>query len=165
MGPLDHREPGVIGAVLDRPEVTCEVIADGHHVHPAAIRLVARSKGPAGVVLVTDAIEAAGLPDGAYRLGAGHVQVRDGRAVTPEGSLAGSTLTMDAAVRNAQRWLRAPLGTAVALASLHPARVLRLDGRKGRLAAGHDADLVVLDEAVHPVVMMVGGRWTTAPPS
>ena len=165
MRPLHHREPGVIGAVLDRPEVGCELIADGLHVHPAAIRLVARAKGPDGVVLVTDAIEAAGLGDGDYRLGGEAVEVRDGRAVTPDGSLAGSTLTMDAAVRNAHRWLGVPLGDAVALASRNPARVLGLDGRKGRLAAGHDADLVVLDEALRPVATMAGGRWATAPPS
>jgi N-acetylglucosamine-6-phosphate deacetylase len=162
MRPLHHREPGVIGAVLDRSEVTCEVIADGLHVHPAAIRLVARAKGD-GLVLVTDAIEAAGLGDGAYRLGGGVVEVRNGRAVTPEGSLAGSTLTMDAAVRNAHRWLGVDLAAAVALATRHPARVIGLEGRKGRLAPGHDADLVVLDEALRPVATMVGGRWATAP--
>ena len=131
MRPLHHREPGVLGAVLDRDEITCEVIADGHHVHPAAIRILHRAKGTAGTVLVTDAIEAAGLPDGTYRLGSTAIDVSGGRAQTADGSLAGSTLTMDGAVRNAHRWLGTPLIEAVALATTTPARVLGLERPEG----------------------------------
>lgn len=159
MRPLHHREPGVLGAVLDHPEVTCEVIADGHHVHPAVVRLLHRAKGAGGTVLVTDAIEAAGLPDGGYRLGGAPVQVTGGRAETPDGRLAGSTLTMDAAVRNAHRWLGVPLGEALALATTAPARVLGAGDRKGRIAPGFDADLAVLDAQLRPVATLIAGRW------
>jgi N-acetylglucosamine-6-phosphate deacetylase len=154
MRPLDHREPGVIGAVLDHEAVTAEVIADGHHVHPAAVRLLVRTKGARATVLVTDAIEAAGLPDGDYRLGSEPVQVRDGRAVTASGRLAGSTLTMDAAVRNACAW-GIPLADALAMAATTPAAVLGLP--KGRIAPGYDADLAVLDTELRPVATVVGG--------
>jgi N-acetylglucosamine-6-phosphate deacetylase len=158
MRPLHHREPGILGAVLDDAAVTCEVIADGHHVHPAVVRLVHRAKGAAGTVLVTDAMEAAGLPDGVYTLGETPVEVRQGRATTPDGSLAGSTLTMDAAVRHACDW-GVPLPDALAMASATPARVIGMDGRKGRIAPGLDADLVVLDTALRPLAAMVAGRW------
>jgi N-acetylglucosamine-6-phosphate deacetylase len=159
MRPLHHREPGIVGAVLDRPEVTCEVIADGHHVHPAAFRLLVRDKGPGATVLMTDAIEAAGLPDGEYRLGTMPVQVRGGRAETADGHLAGSTLTMDAAVRHAHAW-GVPLANALAMASTVPARVLGL--RKGRIAPGYDADLVVLDSALTPQATVVAGAFSAA---
>jgi len=164
MRPLDHREPGVVGAVLDDPAVTCEVIADGHHVHPAAVRLLARAKGAAGAVLVTDAIEAAGMPDGPYRLGDTPVEVRAGRAQTADGSLAGSTLTMDAAVRNATAW-GIPLRDALAMASTTPARVIGLEARKGTIAVGHDADVAILDAGLRPVATLVGGQWAGEPPT
>jgi N-acetylglucosamine-6-phosphate deacetylase len=154
MRPLHHREPGVIGAVLEHGAVTCEVIADGHHVHPAVVRLLARIKGAGATVLVTDAIEAAGLPDGMYRLGREPVQVREGRALTASGQLAGSTLTMDAAVRNVCAW-GIPLTDALAMAATTPAGVLGL--RKGRIAPGYDADLTVLDDALLPVATLLGG--------
>jgi N-acetylglucosamine-6-phosphate deacetylase len=159
MRPLHHREPGVLGAVLDHPEVTCEVIADGHHVHPAVVRLLHRAKGAGGTVLVTDAMEAAGLPGGRYRLGGTPVEVTGGRAETPDGRLAGSTLTMDAAVRNAHRWLGVPLGAALALATTTPARILGRGDRKGRIAPGFDADLAVLDAELQPVATLIAGRW------
>jgi N-acetylglucosamine-6-phosphate deacetylase len=155
MRPLHHREPGVIGAVLDSDAVTCEVIADGHHVHPAAVRLLVRAKGPGRTTFVTDAIEAAGQPDGTYRLGDEPVEVRGGRAVTRTGALAGSTLTMDAAVRNACAW-GVPLADALEMAATTPARVLGL--RKGRIAPGYDADLAVLDADLRVVTTIMGGE-------
>jgi N-acetylglucosamine-6-phosphate deacetylase len=157
MRPLHHREPGVIGAVLDEADVTCEVIADGHHIHPAVVRLLVRAKGPERTVLVTDAIEAAGLPDGDYRLGSEPVQVRDGRAVTATGHLAGSTLTLDAAVRNVCAW-GIPLPDALRMAATTPAARLGLG--KGRIAPGYDADLAVLDPDLRPVAAYIGGAMT-----
>ena len=166
MRPFHHREPGVIGAVLDRPEVSCELICDGVHVDPAALRLAYRAKGNAGIRLVTDAIEAAGMPDGQYRLGAATVNVRDGVTTTAGGgSIAGSTLTMDVAVANAVGLLGISLPEAVALASANPARLLGLDDRKGSIAVGMDADLVVLDESLSCVGTMVGGSWVYGPPT
>ena len=160
MRPLHHREPGILGAVLDAPEVTCELIADGFHVDPVAMRLVLAAKGRERVALVTDAMEAAGMPDGGYRLGERPVEVRGGRATLPEGgSLAGSTLTMDRAVANCVRLVRAPLATAVGLATTVPARVLGLADRKGLIEPGYDADLAILDAALAVTGTLVGGRW------
>jgi N-acetylglucosamine-6-phosphate deacetylase len=160
MRPLHHREPGLAGAALEAPDVVCELIADGHHVHPAALRLAHAAKGTAGVALVTDAMQAAGLGDGRYRLGRLAVRVRDGRAeLADTGTLAGSTLTMDAAVRHAVEAMGVPLADAVAMASVVPVRVLGLDDRKGAIAVGFDADLVVLDDRLEVRRVMVGGRW------
>ncbi len=160
MRPLDHREPGMAGAALDLRELSCELICDGVHVDPAALRVAMRAKGVAGVRLVTDAIEAAGLPDGAYRLGAAAVSVAGGRAVLAgTDTIAGSTLTMDAAVRGAVRFLGIDVEVAVAMASAAPARLLGLERRKGSIAAGSDADLVLLDEELRVIRTMIGGAW------
>jgi N-acetylglucosamine-6-phosphate deacetylase len=177
MRPLDHREPGVLGAVLDLPEVSCELICDGIHVEPAVLRLAYRAKGRSGVTLVTDAMQAAGMPDGEYRLGATAVTVTGGRAVTggggaiagqadtgDGGAIAGSTLTMDAAVRNAVRFLGVTVEQASALASANPARVVGLADRKGAVAAGYDADLVVLDDELRVRGTLVAGDWVLGPP-
>ncbi len=160
MRPLHHREPGVLGAVLDLAEINCEMICDGVHVDPVALRLVLRCKGLGGVRLVTDAMQAAGMPDGSYRLGDATVDVLDGRAVIAGGgSIAGSTLTMDAAVRNAVRFLPVSVADAVAVASRNPARVLGLHESKGAITAGFDADLVVLDDELRCCGTMVAGTW------
>jgi N-acetylglucosamine-6-phosphate deacetylase len=160
MRPFHHREPGVIGAALDRDDVTCELICDGEHVDPAAIRLVHRLKGAGRSVLVTDAMSAAGLGDGEYRIGDLPVRVRGGRAELADSeTLAGSTLTMGAAVRNAVRLAGLPLADALRMASATPARVLGLEGSKGALAPGFDADLVVLDDALAVTATMVAGAW------
>jgi N-acetylglucosamine-6-phosphate deacetylase len=160
MRPFHHREPGVIGAALERDDVTCELICDGLHVDPAAIRLAHRVKGAGRLVLVTDAMSAAGLGDGDYRIGALPVRVREGRAeLADSATLAGSTLTMGAAVRNAVRLARLPLGDALRMASATPARVLGLQASKGALEPGFDADLVVLDDDLAVTATMVGGAW------
>ncbi len=165
MRPLDHREPGVLGAVLDLADVSCELICDGIHVEPAALRIAYRAKGLSGVTLGTDAMQAAGMPDGEYRLGAAAVTVTDGRAVIAgDGAIAGSTLTMDAAVRNAVRFLGVTVAEASALASGNPARMLGLADRKGAVAAGFDADLVVLDDDLHVRGTLVAGDWVLGPP-
>lgn len=164
MPAFDHRDPGVVGAVLDCADVSCELICDGVHLAPAALRLVLRAKGAAGVRLVTDAIEAAGMPDGEYRLGELVVTVLNGQArIAGGGSLAGSTMTMDAAVRNAVKFLGVGVGEAVAMASTNPARLLGLGDRKGAIAAGMDADLVALDDRLFVTGVMVGGGWVVAP--
>jgi N-acetylglucosamine-6-phosphate deacetylase len=164
MRPFDHREPGVLGAVLDAVDVSCELICDGVHAEPAALRLVHRAKGTAGVRLVTDATEAAGMPDGEYRLGGLRMTVLAGRAtIAGGGSIAGSTLTMDAAVRNAVRVLRVGVGEAIAMASTNPARLLGLGDRKGAISVGMDADLVALDDGLFVRGTMVGGSWVVSP--
>jgi N-acetylglucosamine-6-phosphate deacetylase len=155
---LHHREPGVAGAALDRPEVVCEVINDGFHLADPIVRLVftaARGR----VALVTDAIVAAGAPDGEYALGGLRVLVGEGRATLVGGdAIAGSTLTMDRAFQRAMR-LGLPIEAVVHAASTTPARVLGLADRLGSLEAGRLADLCVLDGEFHLLGVMAGGGW------
>ncbi len=164
MAPFHHRAPGLVGAALDHPAVSCELICDAVHVDPLAMRLLHRAKGGHGVHLVTDAVSAAGMPDGSYRLGALEVQVTDGRATVAGGAIAGSTLTMDAAVANAVRFLEIGVEQAVAMASANPARLLGLADRKGTIAPGMDADLAVLDDSLRACGTIVAGEWVYAPP-
>jgi N-acetylglucosamine-6-phosphate deacetylase len=155
MRPLHHREPGVIAAALGG-EIACELINDGVHVHPAITALVARS--PRRLVLITDAIDATGVGDGDFVLGGQAVHVRDGQArLATTGSLAGSTLTMDDAVRRAVLDCGLPIEVAATAASANPARVLGLEERCGRIAAGLDADLVVLDDDLRLSLVIAGG--------
>jgi N-acetylglucosamine-6-phosphate deacetylase len=161
MRPLHHREPGLIGAAL-ASEMAVELINDGIHVHPAVTRIVASP--PGRLVLVTDAISAAGVGDGDYALGGQPVRVREGRArLTSTGSLAGSTLTMDVAVRRAVKESGLSVETASAAASGTPARVLGIADQVGALVAGLSADLVVLDDDLEVTRVMVRGTWAAAP--
>jgi N-acetylglucosamine-6-phosphate deacetylase len=158
MSPLNHRQPGVVGACLAAPQVTCELIVDGHHLHPSFVAIAAATKGAGGIALITDAMSAAGCADGRYRLGRLDVDVQDGKATLADGgSLAGSTLTMDAAYRNA---VGAGLDevTASRAASLNPARLLGIDGEVGSIEAGKRADLVVLDGDRHVVAVIASGE-------
>jgi len=143
MRPFSHRDPGVIGAILTDPEVTAEVIADGVHVEGAAIQVLLGCKGFDTVLLVSDGIAATGMPDGNYRLGNFEVTVKDGVARNSEGKLAGSTLTLDRALRELIA-IGVPLKEAVRMATILPARRLGLGGKKGIIAVGADADLVAL---------------------
>jgi N-acetylglucosamine-6-phosphate deacetylase len=152
-----HREPGVVGAVLTSERVTAEVIADGAHVHPAAIKVLLRCLGRERVVLTTDAMDAAGLSDGEYELLGRTITVREGRARLADGTLAGSTTTLDQCVRNMVRQVGMPLHEAVAMASRNPADVLGLD-RLGAIEVGKDASLVVLDENDQVHMTCVRGR-------
>jgi N-acetylglucosamine-6-phosphate deacetylase len=165
MTPFHHRHPGVVGAVADLQQVSCELICDGVHIDPVALRMFYRAKGASGVRLVTDAIAAAGMPDGEYPLGARTVMVTEGRPViTGTQPIAGSVLTMEAAVQNAVRFLGIPIEEAVRIASTNSARLLRLADRKGAIAPGLDADLLVLDEHLAVEATMVAGTWLTDPP-
>src|SRR5208283_3020129 len=134
-------------------EVTAELIADGVHVDGAAIRLRLAAKGVDRTVLVSDGTAATGMPDGSYRLGTFEVSVRGGVCRNAEGNLAGSTLTLDRAVRHMVE-LGVPLAEAVRMATWNPARVLGIEGRKGTLGAGADADLVLLDEQLRVARVM-----------
>lgn len=159
MRPFSHRETGVVGAVLTSPQVTAELIADGVHVDPAAIRILLAAKQAAGTVLVSDGTAATGMPDGAYRLGPFEVTVTGGVCRNAEGRLAGSTLTLDRAVRT-MTGLGVPLKDAVQMATLNPARVLDLQEKKGVIAPGADADLVLLHADLSVAgVMTRGVAW------
>ncbi|WP_109208061.1 N-acetylglucosamine-6-phosphate deacetylase [Moorella sp. Hama-1] len=157
---LHHREPGAVGAALDLPEVTVEMICDGVHVHPAALRLAWRAKGSDGINLVTDASPLAGSTGRQPKVQFGQfpVQIVDGACRTPDGALAGSLLTLDRAVANAVRLLDVPVWEAVRMASLVPARSLGIDDRKGTLASGKDADIAVLDGDIQVEATFIAGR-------
>ena len=155
MRPLDHRRPGILGAVLTDRRVSADIIADGVHLDPAIVKLFAEAKGPERTVLITDAISATGMPDGRYRLGSFEVDVRDGKCMA-DGKLAGSVLTMDLAVRNLARFAEWDLPQAVAAASRNPARAARI-ANKGVLTAGADADFVVLSAAGEVLRSFIGG--------
>jgi len=158
MSGLHHRRPGVAGAAMLRDELYAELIADGVHVHPAAMRLLIRLKGRKRVILVTDSMSAADMPDGRYTFGGHDVTVRDGVARLEDGTLASSTLTMDAAVRNLVHLCQAPLVDAVYMGSTTPADAIGLGARKGKLVDGYDADVAILDPALQPVATWVEGR-------
>lgn len=156
MRPFSHRETGVLGAVLTSSEVTTELIADGVHVDSAAIRLLLAAKGVHGVLLVSDATAATGMPDGKYSLGTFEVTVTGGVCRDADGKLAGSTLTLDRALRNMVA-LGVPLTDAVRMLTFNPARLLGLEGTKGVIAAGADADLVLLDSNLQLAGVMTRG--------
>jgi N-acetylglucosamine-6-phosphate deacetylase len=158
MRPFSHRDSGVIGAVLTSPEVSAELIADGVHVEEAAMRLLLQAKGPNCVILVSDGISATGMPDGQYSLGKFDVNVVNGVARNSEGNLAGSTLTLDRALRNIVRmgW---SLSDTVKMLTANPAKLLGLEFKKGALRTGADADIVLLNEALE-----VTNVWTRGVP-
>jgi N-acetylglucosamine-6-phosphate deacetylase len=148
MRPFTHRDPGVIGAVLTSPDVNAELIADGVHVEEAAMKLLLMAKGAAHVTLVSDGLSATGMPDGKYMLGSLEVIVSGGICRNAEGTLAGSTLTLDRALRNIVA-LGASLTDAVRMLTLNPATLLGIEFKKGSLRAGADADILLLDEGLH----------------
>jgi N-acetylglucosamine-6-phosphate deacetylase len=154
--PIHHRDPGPVVAAFERSGVSLEAIVDGVHLHPAIVRLMHRVKGPERVVLITDAMQAMLLGDGTYRFGGHEVTVQAGRATLADGTLASSTVTMNQALRRAVE-AGIPLQDAVRMASATPAELLGLRG-KGRIAAGADADLVLLEEDFGVAWTMVGGR-------
>ena len=157
MSPLIHRAPGAVGAVLDDDRVRAGIIADGIHVHEGALRVAYRQKGAEGLALVTDATEAAGMPPGAYELSGREVRLEDGAVRLPDGTLAGSALTMDRAARNAVALLGVSPQTAVRMATETPADILGMP-EKGRIARGADADLVVLAPELSVEETIVAGE-------
>jgi N-acetylglucosamine-6-phosphate deacetylase len=157
MRPLDHRDPGIIAEVLTDDRLTADLIADGIHVAPAMVKLFLLAKGPERAVLITDAMSAAGMPDGRYQLGPIEVDVKDGKATAGE-SLAGSVLTMDRAVRNVTQFAGWSLRDAVRAATLNPARAVGMAASRGILAPGAEADFVVLSAKGEVLKTVVRGR-------
>jgi N-acetylglucosamine-6-phosphate deacetylase len=158
MRPFVHRDSGIIGAVLTDNRVTAELICDGVHVEIPAIQLLVRCKGIEGVILVSDSSSGAGMPDGNYRLGNFTVHVAGGVCRTVEGNLAGSTITLDAALRNLANFTGFSYRECLPCATLNPARILGLEKQKGVIAPGADADLAILDPSHCVTQTYVRGR-------
>ena len=156
MRPLHHRDPGVVGAVMYFDEIVAQLIADGVHVHPAAMALLLRVKGLERVALVSDAAPLAGLPDDDYEWEHKPIVVRDGSCRLANGAIAGAHALLDTGVRNLVNLVNLPLEQALATVTRVPAGVLGL--RKGRLSPGYDADIVLLDGDYRPVLTMVEGE-------
>jgi N-acetylglucosamine-6-phosphate deacetylase len=156
MSGFTHREPGLAGALL-ASDVPCGLIVDGVHVHPAAVKTVYRAKGTHGISLVTDAMAAMGMGAGRYKLGDREVMVDANSARLSDGTLAGSVLQMDAAIRNVIDYTGCSLADAARMASATPARVIGLS-QKGHIVPGADADLVVLDKSLHVELTIARGE-------
>jgi N-acetylglucosamine-6-phosphate deacetylase len=156
MRPLTQRDPGIVGEALTNPRVSVEIIADGIHLDPSIVKLIVTAKGQNNVILVTDGTAATGMPDGRYHLGTFEFDVKDGKCLS-EGKLAGSTLTMDRAVRNVIEFAGYDLQQALALATLNPGRVMG-SLNKGTLRVGGAADIVVLSPTGEVRKAIVGGR-------
>lgn len=155
---LHHRRPGTAGAVLTDDRIYAQVIADGVHVHPAMVDLLARAKGVERTILITDAIRAVGLEDGEYTLGGDTIIVKDGVSCTLDGGLAGSTLTMDAAIRNMMAFTGLSFAQVVPMATSTPAEAMGWTGKKGRLTPGADADVTLFDDRLEVCMTIVMGR-------
>ena len=158
MGLFHQHRPAIMGAVLES-DVYCEMICDGRHLHPGSVRLLIKTKGLDKVVAITDSIMAAGLPDGKYHLGVNEVVVEDGDAkLADTGVRAGSTLTQDAALRNLLAFTGRPMEELLPALTENPARLIGVFDRKGSIADGKDADLMVLDEDNHVDMVFTRGR-------
>jgi N-acetylglucosamine-6-phosphate deacetylase len=158
MPPLHHRRPGLIGALLADPRVAAGLIVDGLHVHPALVRLVWQLLGSARLNLVSDAMAGLGMPPGTYRLGEFEVSVGDAGARLVDGTLAGSTLSLDMALRNLLAYTGCSLADALPTVTTTPAALLGLAGQRGRIAPGYSADLVLLTPEVDVVMTLVKGQ-------
>jgi N-acetylglucosamine-6-phosphate deacetylase len=163
MSQLGSREPGVVGAALTS-DAACGLIVDGHHVHPASLRLAYEAR-PRGLFLVTDAMPPVGTAVAGFALGEQWIEVKDGRCTTADGRLAGSALDMASAVRNAVQLVGIPLEEALRMASTRPADVLG-ERERGRIAPGMHADLVLLDQRLQVRATWIGGEaaWSDAGP-
>jgi len=155
---LHHRKPGVAGAALAFPELAAELIADGIHVHPAVMRIIVNAKGKDKVILITDAIRATGLPPGRYDLGGQEVIASKTKAMLKDGTLAGSVLTMNMAVKNMIYKVGVSLEDAICMATYNPAKCIGIENTKGSITTGKDADIVILDKKFETQKTIVKGE-------
>ena len=158
MSPLTGREPGAVGAAMEDADTWCGVIVDGHHVHPASLRVALKAKARGKVFLVTDAMPPVGADDPSYELYGEVITARDGVVRNAAGALAGSALDMATAVRNSVRILGLPLEEAARMASAYPAEFLGIGDRYGRIAPDYRADLVALDDDLQVVATWIDGK-------
>ena len=158
MAPLHHRRPGLVGHTLGSSELLAGLIVDGIHLDPAVVALAARALGPDRLVLVTDAVAAMGLPAGQHRFGRRTVTADEHGVRQPDGTLAGSNLTLDAAVRNLMAFAGWGPADALAAATATPARAIGIDAERGRIAPGTVADLVLFDPDLRVMATIAAGR-------
>jgi len=158
MSPLMNRAPGAVGAALEDDRTIAGIIVDGHHLHPATVRIALKAKGPERLMLVTDAMPSVGTTDINFMLQGRRIHEEDGLLRDDEGVLAGSSLDMASAVRNLMAQTGAPLRTAVGMASAVPAHFLRLADETGTIAAGLRADLILVDDDLNVLRSWIGGR-------
>lgn len=162
MRPLHHRDPGPISAIADAPQVYGELIADGLHVHPAMMRLLVKVLGPERTIVITDALAGAGVAEGSFEFNHQRAAVVGGVARLEDGTITGSVLTMDQALRNVVEMTGVTLQDAVGMLTRNPARAAGAAGRKGRLVAGYDADLLLFDPALTLQATIRGGALVYA---
>ncbi len=161
---LGHRDPGTVGAVLALPQIRAELIADNVHVHPATMKILVQAKGVDKVILITDAIRGCGMPDGDYRIDQRTIHVQHGTARLPDGTLAGSVLTMDRALRNILQATGLSLREAWPMTSLNAAQAIGISANKGSLEIGKDADLIVLEPDLNVIMTIAEGEIVYAAP-
>ncbi len=162
MSPLQSRAPGAVGAALEDPRSWCSLIVDGHHVHPATLRVAIAAKPHGKMFLVTDAMPPVGSNQDTFELNGDTITCREGRCQNAEGTLAGSALDMASAVRNCVEQLGLPLDEAARMASTYPADFLGLEKTHGRIAAGYRADFTVMDAEFHVHETWINGQYETA---
>lgn len=158
MTQLDSRAPGAVGAALEDRASWCGLIVDGHHVHPAALRVALAAKGADRLILVTDAMPTVGSDTKQFTFNGQTIIADDGRCVSPDGTLAGSDLDMAMAVRNAERLMRIDYETAVRMASASPARAMRMSEERGEIRPGLVADLVLVDDRKQVLETWIAGH-------
>lgn len=158
MRPLLHRDPGALGAIVEADQVRGELIADGVHVHPAAARILLRALGPERAVVVTDALACAGIPDAVFEFAGQPARVIDGVARLQDGTITGSVLTMEQALRNLVQLVNVPLQHVVRMLTYNPACSAGVADRKGTLQPGYDADLLIFDQDLQLQVTICRGR-------
>ena len=158
MEPFHHRHPGVILSSLLHNELKIELIADTLHVHPAVMKLLLKLKGSNGIILVSDSIRAGGMHEGEYEFADQKITMKGKKAYLADGTLAGSTLTLNVAIKNIVETTGARITEAVRMASLNGVKVLNLEHKKGILAVGKDADIVVMNDRYEVQLTIIGGE-------
>ena len=155
---FNHREPGIIGASLMDERVYCEIIYDRFHLHDIAVEIALKTKGYEKIILVSDAMMAAGLDDGEYTLGGQKVFVKDEKPLLESGNIAGSTLNLQKSVYNIVKYLKVPLIDAVRMASLNPAKAIHMDNELGSIEIGKRADLIFIDDEIDIKKVILNGE-------
>ncbi|EES48530.1 N-acetylglucosamine-6-phosphate deacetylase [Clostridium botulinum] len=157
MPSFTHRNPGIVGAIFDS-DIKTEIISDGIHISYPALRIAYKQKGTDNVLLITDAMMACCMPDGKYELGGQDVIVKNGAARVKSGSLAGSILTLDKAIKNIYKNSALPLNEIVKMASYNPAKHCKVDNHKGLIKEGYDADLILFDDNINIKRVFISGK-------